>query len=88
MENKYHRGRFTKLPRWLFGIIDKLTHKIHLEFVTKKDRTVIHPIIYRHVLTGSTINSDGAKVYKNLIHMGFQHIKMNLWHQMVLIPII
>ena len=70
---KYHRGRFTKLPRWLFGIVDKLTHKIHLEFVTKKDRTVIHPIIYRHVLRGSTINSDGAKVYKNLIHMGFQH---------------
>ena len=34
---------------------------------------VIHPIIYRHVLRGSTINSDGAKVYKNLIHMGFQH---------------
>ena len=73
MENIKIRGRFIKLPRWLFGIVDKSTHKIHLEFVTKKDRTVIHPIIYRHVLRGSTINSDGAKVYKNLIHMGFQY---------------
>ena len=35
-KHKYHRGRLTKVPRWLFGIVDKLTDKIHLEFVTKK----------------------------------------------------
>ena len=35
-KHKHHRGRFTKLPRWLFGIVDKSTHKIHLEFVTKR----------------------------------------------------
>ena len=72
-KRKYHCDRFTKVPHWLFGIVDKFSHKIHLQFVTKKDQTEIHPIICRHVLCGSTINSDGAKVYKNLILMGFQH---------------
>ena len=74
---QYHRGRVTKAPRWLFGIVDKYSYKIHLQFVTKKDRTEIHPIIYRHVLRGSTINTDGVKVYKNLMHMGFQHTGCN-----------
>ena len=68
---KYHRGRVTKAPRWLFDIVDKYSHKIHLQFVTKKDRTEIHPIIYRHVLRGSTINTDGAKVYKKFDVHGF-----------------
>ena len=29
--------------------------------------------MYQHVQWGTTINSDGAKVYKDLMHMGFIH---------------
>ena len=60
-----------KQPRWLSGIVDKNAHKIHLQFVHKRSNLEIHPIIYQHVFHGSTINSDGAKVYKNLPNMGF-----------------
>ena len=34
---------------------------------------MILPIIYRHVHQGSEINSDGAKCYRSLIHMGYTH---------------
>ena len=44
-KHKYHQSRITEVPRWLFGIVDKATHKIHLKFRTKRDRTVILPII-------------------------------------------
>ena len=70
---KYARGRFKKQPRWLFGIVDKNAHKIHLQFIHKRSNLEIHPIIYQHVIHQSTINSDGAKVYKNLPNMGFNH---------------
>ena len=38
-----------------------------------KDKLMMLPIIHQHVQHGTTINSDGAKVYKGLIHMGFIH---------------
>ena len=34
---------------------------------------MILPIIDRHVHRGSKINSNGAKCYKSLIHMGYTH---------------
>ena len=38
-----------------------------------KDKLTILSITYQHVQWGMTINSDGVKVYKGLIHMGFVH---------------
>ena len=61
---KYHRGTFRKEPCWLFGIVDKI-NKI-LQFMENKDKLTILPITYQHVQWGTTINSDGVKVYKCL----------------------
>ena len=69
-KQKYHRG-CNVCTRWLFGLLQKETHKIHLEFVPDRQKLTLLPIIYRHVNRGSTINSDGAKCYKSLIHMGY-----------------
>ena len=72
-KKKYHRGAFRKVPHWLFGIVDKINHKILLRFIENEDKLTIFPIIYQHVQRGTTVNSDGAKVYKGLMHMGFVH---------------
>ena len=34
---KYHKGRYKKEPRWLFGIVSKVDHKILLQFILDKD---------------------------------------------------
>ena len=72
-KRKYHRGAFRKEPHWLFRIVDKINHKILLRFIENKDKLTILPIIYQHIQRGMMINSDGAKVYKGLMHMGFVH---------------
>ena len=72
-KHKYHRGRNVVRPHWLFGITQKDNHKIHLQFIPNREKIMILPIIYRHVCQGSEINSDGAKCYKSLIHMGYTH---------------
>ena len=72
-KHKYHRGRNVVRPHWLFGITQKDSHKIHLQFIPNREKIMILPIIYRHVRQGSEINSDGAKCYKSLIHMGYTH---------------
>ena len=66
-KRKYHRGAYRKGPRWLFGIVDKINHKILLQFVQYKDKLTILPIIYQNVQRETQINSDGAKVYKGLM---------------------
>ena len=71
---KYHRGHVPDVStRWLFGIIDNVNHKVHVEFVEKRDVNCIIPIITRHVNPGCVINSDGAKVYKTLDKMNYEH---------------
>ena len=35
-KRKYHRGAFRKEPCWLFGIVDKINHKILLQFIQNK----------------------------------------------------
>ena len=71
---KYERGRIPKAKtRWLFGIIDKVNHQVHVEFVQKHDHDSIIPIITRHCRPGVTINSDGAKVYRTLDLMNYNH---------------
>ena len=71
---KYQRGRIPKVKtRWLFGIIDNVNHKVHVEFVDKRDHETLIPIITRHCRPGVTINSDGAKIYRRLDHMNYIH---------------
>ena len=59
--------------RYLFGIVDKSEHKIFMQFVQKKDSETIIPLISTRVPPGSTINSDGANVYKQLSKMNYTH---------------
>ena len=44
-----------------------------MQFVQKRDFINLIPLITRHVAPGSTINSDGAKVYKKLDQMNYIH---------------
>ena len=73
-KRKYARGRIPKTKtRWLFGMINKESHKAYVEFVEKRDFIHIIPLITRHIQPGATINSDGAKVYKCLDNMNYTH---------------
>ena len=70
---KYGRGRLNIPPRWLFGIVDRASHKIHLQFIRDQSHPSIIPIINQHVQRGATIHSDGAQVYKILGTQGYTH---------------
>ena len=73
-KRKYGRGRVPAVnPRYLFGIIEKATHKAFIQFVTKCDHNNIIPLITRSVPPGCTINTDGAAVYKVLDMMNYTH---------------
>ena len=73
-KRKYHRGRIPSVrPRWLLGIVNKNEHKIHLQFIEKKDFINIIPVITRHIRPGCTINTDGAKVYQKVNQMNYIH---------------
>ena len=50
----------SEMQRYLFGIIDIISHKAYMQFIPKKDHRNIIPIIERHVNAGCTINSDGG----------------------------
>ena len=73
-KRKYCRGRISNVKtRWLFGIINKEEHKAFVQFVDKCDYLTLIPIITRHVENRATINSHGAKVYKDLDQMNYIH---------------
>ena len=73
-KQKYNKGRVPKVKtRYVFGIIDNNAHKAVVEFVEKRDADHIIPIITRHVPNGCQINTDGAKVYKQLQYMNYIH---------------
>ena len=45
-KRKYNRGRVPNVtPRWLFGIVNKETHQITMQFVRKRDFINTIPII-------------------------------------------
>ena len=73
-KRKYCRGRVPKTKtRWLLGIINKEEHKVFVQFVQKRDFINVIPLITRHVEPGTTIHTDGAKVYKALDNMNYTH---------------
>ena len=73
-KRKYCHGRLPKTKtRWLFRLIDNNLHKAYVQFVPKRDFINIIPIITRKVQPGAKINTDGAKVYKTLDSMNYEH---------------
>ena len=76
-KRKYHKGRIPKTKtKWLFGIVDHTNHKCLVEFIDDRKHESIIPVISRHIRQGSTIYSDGARVYKCLTNMGFNHLSV------------
>jgi IS1 family transposase len=63
---------------WMFGLVDRLTKKCHIEIV--KDRTghsLLAPI-FDHVIEGSIIFSDSWSAYSRITQVGeFQHRQVN-----------
>ena len=68
-KQKYGKGKKPKCKtRYIFGIISKKDHKVHLQFVKKRDHAHIIPIVRYRVNQNCTIHTDGAQVYKILKH--------------------
>ena len=81
-KRKYSKGKFPKCkPRYLFGIINKESHKVHLQFVKKRSHQYIIPIIRNKVGRGCQINSDGANVYKILSRLGMNYDHRTVIHE-------
>ena len=73
-KHKYGKGRKPKCKqRYLFGIIDNVHHKAYVQFVKKKDRRTIIPIIENKIVQGCTIHSDAAAIYHILGNLNYNH---------------
>ncbi len=57
----------------VFGIFERITKHIKLFYVTSTKARTLIPLIENNVEKGSTINSDGAAVYKQLSSRGYSH---------------
>lgn len=57
----------------MLGLIDRETKKCHIEFVERRTRDIILPIIEQHVTPDSVIHTDEAPVYQILNQRGFEH---------------
>lgn len=66
----YHRGSGLK---WVIGLIDRVTKKCHIEWVPDWTRETVFPIICRHVIPGTQIHTDEARIYATLNQEGFEH---------------
>ena len=73
-KRKYNRG-FVRGSgiKWIFGLLDLSTGQCHIEYVQNRARVTLFPIIHRHVLPRSQINSDEAAVYFSLQQEGYIH---------------
>lgn len=73
-QRKYHRGAFRGSgQKWVIGLLDRLSKKIHIQWVPNRTRPTLLPIIEQHVIPGSIIHTDEAPVYRILNQRGFEH---------------
>lgn len=66
----YHRGSGLK---WVVGLIDRITKKCHLQIVPDRTRETVFEIIRRHVIRGTIIHTDEARIYSTLDQEGYEH---------------
>lgn len=77
-KRKYNVGRVDqRLDIWVFGAVDCVTKKIHMEIVPDRKRVTLEAIIQRHVIVGSTIHSDKFASYFHLNALGYDHHTVN-----------
>lgn len=75
-KRKYNRGAFRGSGlKWVLGILDRTTKKVHIELVPNRTRDTLLPIIEMHVLPETVIHTDEAPVYRILSQRGraFEH---------------
>ena len=72
VKRKYNRGRRVR-EQWVFGIYDPLMSTGYIEFVDRRDRETLLPIIQRYVLPGTTVVTDGWAAYRGLNQLGYTH---------------
>lgn len=73
-KQKYHRGAVRGSgQKWVIGLLDRITKKLHIQWVPDRTRDTLLPIIQTHVLPGSIVHTDEAPVYRILTQQGFEH---------------
>lgn len=64
-KRKYNRGRDTR-PLWIFGMIDTVTKIFIIQYVEKRDKETLLPIIKKNCLPNTEIWSDQWRAYRTL----------------------
>lgn len=74
---KYNRGRVLAFQQiWVFGIIERISKKVYLKRVERRDANTLNSVIISHVRQGSTIYGDGWRGY-SLIGNGYNLFTVN-----------
>lgn len=74
---KYHRGNVLASEHiWVFGIIERLSKKVYLEVVPKRDGPTLYNIVNTRVRRGTQIYSDSWAGY-NLIRENYDTLSVN-----------
>ncbi|XP_041485936.1 uncharacterized protein LOC121432146 [Lytechinus variegatus] len=74
---KYHRGDGNKgVKVWIVGLVERATNKLILYPVDDRSEQTLLSIIKRHVVTGSTIFTDGWSGYSRLNEEGYRHFSV------------
>jgi hypothetical protein len=64
---KYHRGAIlTSQSIWVFGIIERLSKKIFIQVVEKRDAATLNSVAQERILPGTKIYSDSWRGYKTM----------------------
>jgi hypothetical protein len=76
---KYNRGRSPEKPIWVFGIVDTsfTPTRGYMEFVEKRDKETLLPIIERVCLPGSIIIADRWAAYPKIRERGYVFRSVN-----------
>ena len=71
---KHHRGNPTSgLRIWIFSMVERATNTMIMYPVNDRLRSNLLPIIQRHEVPGSTMNSDGWSAFCDLNSEGYRH---------------
>lgn len=76
VKRKYNRGRPVN-ECWVFCGVDVQTKEAFAFRVQDRREETLYPIILQHVILGTRIYTDGARVYQGLRNLGYEHFTCN-----------
>lgn len=81
-KQKHHRGRVSKNPKWVFGMIARSTPNSHahgiMKIVMTRDAETLLPIIEQHIKPGTKVLSDEWRAYRKVNRIpGLTHGTVN-----------